>query len=73
MSDVWQLSAQSTRFVMGRIPQGTLVKNGKNRKLSKFVNHNVAKTINLCVWNVNKLTEAQTKMEVGKLWTRATQ
>ena len=31
-SDVEQLSAQSTRFVLGRIPQETKVKNRKNRK-----------------------------------------
>ena len=38
---------------------------------SKFVNHNGAKMVD--VWNVNKLTEAQTKMEVGKLRTKAAQ
>ena len=44
-----------------------------NLQLSKFVNHNGAKMVEVCVWNVNKLTEAQTKMEVGRLRTRATQ
>ena len=38
---------------------------------SKFVNHNGAKMVD--VWNVNKLTEAQTKMEVAKLQTKAVQ
>ena len=37
----------------------------------KFVNHNGAKMVN--IWNVNKLTETRTKMEVGKLGTRVTQ
>ena len=32
-SDVQQLSAQSARFVLGRIPQGTLVKNHKNHRM----------------------------------------
>ena len=39
---------------------------------SKFVNHNGVKMVD--VWNFNKLTEARTKMEVGKkLRTRVTQ
>ena len=38
---------------------------------SKFVNQNGAKMVDL--WNVNKLTEARTKMEVGKLRTKAEQ
>ena len=39
---------------------------------SKFVNHNGVKMAD--VWNFNKLTEARTKMEVGKkLRTRVTQ
>ena len=38
---------------------------------SKFVNHNGAKMVD--VWNVNKLTEARTKMEGGKLPTKAAQ
>ena len=33
-----------------------------------FVNHNGAKMVD--VWNVNKLTEARTKMEVGKSRTK---
>ena len=44
-----------------------------NLQLSKFVNHNGAKMVEVCVWNVNKPTEARTKMEVGRLRTRATQ
>ena len=36
-----------------------------NLQRSKFVNHNGAKMYD--AWNVNKLTEARTKMEVGKL------
>ena len=44
-----------------------------NLKLSKFVNHNGAKMIDVCVWNINKPTEARTKMEVCKLRTRAAQ
>ena len=52
-------------------------RNGKvlesNLQLSKIANHNSAKMIDVCVWNVNKLTEARTEMEVGKLRTRATQ
>ena len=35
-----------------------------NLQHSKLVNHNGAKMVD--VWNVNKLTEARTKMEVGK-------
>ena len=42
-----------------------------NLQHSKFVNHNGAKMGD--VWNVNKLTEARTKMEVGKLRTKALQ
>ena len=42
-----------------------------NLQHSKFVNHNGAKMVD--VWNVNKLTEARTKMEVGKLRTSAAQ
>ena len=38
---------------------------------SKFINHNGAKMV--AVWNVNKLTETRTKMEVGKLQTKAAQ
>ena len=44
-----------------------------NLQLSKFVTHNGAKMVDLCVWNVNKLTEAQTKLEAGKLGNRAVQ
>ena len=33
-------------------------------QLSKFVNHNGAKMVEVCVWNVNKLTEARTKMDL---------
>ena len=36
-----------------------------NLQLSKFVNHNGAKMVDVCVLNANKLTEARTKMEVG--------
>ena len=42
-----------------------------NLQHSKFVNHNNPKMVD--VWNVKKLTEARTKMEVGKLRTKATQ
>ena len=42
-----------------------------NLQHSKLVNHNGAKMVD--VWNVNKLTEAQTEMEVAKLWTKAVQ
>ena len=35
LSDVWLLSARSTRFVLGRIPQETRVKNRKNCKMTK--------------------------------------
>ena len=42
-----------------------------NLQHSKLVNHNGAKMVD--VWNVNKLTEAQTEMEVTKLWTKAVQ
>ena len=40
-----------------------------NLQRSKFVNHNGAKMYDAwnVSWNVNKLTEARTKMEVGKL------
>ena len=44
-----------------------------NLQLSKFVNYIGAKMVDVCVWNVNKLTEARTKMEVGKLRTSAAQ
>ena len=37
----------------------------------KYANHNGAKMIDL--WNVNKLTEAWTKTEVGGLRTRVAQ
>ena len=36
-----------------------------NLQSSKFVNHNGPKMYD--VWNVNKLSEARTKMKVGKL------
>ena len=39
--------------------------------LSKFINHNGAKMVDVRVLNVNKLTEGWTKMEVGKLCVRA--
>ena len=42
-----------------------------NLQHSKFVNHNDAKIVD--VWNVNKLTETRTKMEVAKLQTKAAQ
>ena len=42
-----------------------------NLQLSKFLNHNGAKMIDVCVWNVSKLVKARTKMGVGKLRTRA--
>ena len=35
---------------------------------SKFVNHNGGKMV-----DVNKITEARTKMEAGKLWTKTAQ
>ena len=38
---------------------------------SKFVNQNGAKMVD--AWNVYKLTEAWTKMEAGKLRTKAAQ
>ena len=38
---------------------------------SKFVNQNGAKMVD--TWNVNKLTEAWTKMEACKLRTKAAQ
>ena len=44
-----------------------------NLQLSKFVNHNGNKMVDVCIWNVNKLTEARTKMGVGKLRTSAAQ
>ena len=44
-----------------------------NLQLSKFVNHNDAKMVDVGVSNVNKLTEARTKMEVGKLRVIAAQ
>ena len=40
-----------------------------NLQHPKFVNLNGAKMVE--VWNVNKLTKAGTKMEAGKLWTKA--
>ena len=43
----------------------------RNLQRLKFVNHNGAKMVD--VWNVNKLTKARTKMEVGKLRTRVAQ
>ena len=45
----------------------------RNLQLSKFINHNDAKMVDACVWNVTRLTEARTKMEVGKLRTRGAQ
>ena len=42
-----------------------------NLQHSKFINHNGAKMV--AVWNVNKLTGARTKTEVGKLRTKAEQ
>ena len=42
-----------------------------NLQHPKFVNHNGTKMVD--VWNVNKLTEARTKMEVGELQTKAAQ
>ena len=42
-----------------------------NRQHSKFLNYNGTKMVD--AWNVNKLTEAQTKIEVGKLRTKAAQ
>ena len=42
-----------------------------NLQHSKFINHNGAKIGD--VWNVNKPTEARTKMEVAKLETKAVQ
>ena len=42
-----------------------------NLKRSKFVNHNGINMVD--VWNVNKLTTARTKMEVGKLRIRVAQ
>ena len=42
-----------------------------NLQRSKFGNHNRAKMVD--VWNVNKLTDERTKMEVGKLRTRVSQ
>ena len=42
-----------------------------NLQHSKFVNYNGTKMVD--AWNVNKLTEARTKMEVGKLRTKAAQ
>ena len=44
-----------------------------NLQLSKFVNHNDAKMVDVCVLNINKLIEARTKMEVGKLRVIAAQ
>ena len=38
---------------------------------SNFVNHNGTKMVD--IWNVNKHTEARTKMEVGKLRTKTAQ
>ena len=35
-----------------------------NLQLSKFVNHNGAKMVDVCVWNVKKHTKARTEMEV---------
>ena len=56
----------------------SFVRQGGNGKVlesvlqhSKFVNHNGSKMVD--VWNVNKLTEVRTKMEVGKLRTKAAQ
>ena len=43
------------------------------RNLSKFVNHNGTKMVDVRVLNVNKLSEAWTKMKVGKLRVRAPQ
>ena len=42
-----------------------------NLQHPKFINHNGTKMVD--VWNVNKLTEARTKMEVGELQTKAAQ
>ena len=42
-----------------------------NLQHSKFVNHIGQKMVD--VWDVNKLTEARTKMEVGKIRTKASQ
>ena len=44
---------------------------GMESFIKKFENHNGAKMVD--VWNVNKLTEARIKMEVGKLRTKAAQ
>ena len=44
-----------------------------NLQLSKFVNHNDAKMVDVCVLNINNLIEARTKMEVGKLRVIAAQ
>ena len=44
-----------------------------NLQLTKFVNHNGAKIVDVCVLNVNELTEARTKMEAGKICIRAAQ
>ena len=44
-----------------------------NLQLLRFVNHNGTKMVDVCVWNVNKLTEARSKIEVSILRTRAAQ
>ena len=42
-----------------------------NLQRSKYINHNGAKAIDK--WNVNKLSVARIKMEIGKLRTRVAQ
>ena len=42
-----------------------------NLQHSKFLNYNGTKMVD--AWNANKLTEEQTRMEVGKLRTKAAQ
>ena len=45
----------------------------RQRGNGKVLNSACAKMVDVCVRNVNKHTKARTKMEPGKLWTRAAQ
>ena len=58
-------SAASSNHAMKDVSARQEMKNFWNLQHSKFVNHNIAKMVD--VWNVNRLTEARTKMEVAKL------
>ena len=55
-SDVQQLSAQSTKFVLGRIPQETILKSRKNRKKRKNISKKKTKNNTKEIKNKNQKT-----------------